>query len=56
MAVWRGIAGVVRQQKGPISPLSVDNHPSRTARHFDKLDARRRTDAISRARDLGILP
>ena len=36
-----------------ISPNTVKTH---TARLFEKLGARRRTDAINRARELGILP
>jgi DNA-binding CsgD family transcriptional regulator len=36
-----------------VSPNTVKTH---VARLFEKLDARRRTDAISKARDLGILP
>ena len=36
-----------------VSPNTVKTH---VARLFEKLDARRRTDAINRARELGILP
>ncbi|RYD89363.1 MAG: response regulator transcription factor [Sphingomonadales bacterium] len=36
-----------------VSPNTVKTH---VARLFDKLGAERRTDAIARARDLGILP
>ena len=36
-----------------VSPNTVKTH---TARLLEKLGARRRTDAISRARELGILP
>jgi DNA-binding CsgD family transcriptional regulator len=36
-----------------VSPNTVKTH---VARLLDKLDARRRTDAIARARELGILP
>lgn len=36
-----------------VSPNTVKTH---TARLYDKLDARRRTDAVSRARELGLLP
>ena len=36
-----------------VSPNTVKTH---VARLFDKLGARRRTDAIARARDLGLLP
>jgi len=36
-----------------ISPNTVKTH---VARLFDKLDAKRRTDAINRARALGIVP
>ena len=36
-----------------VSPNTVKTH---LARLFDKLDARRRTEAILRARELGILP
>ncbi len=36
-----------------VSPNTVKTHVSRL---FEKLDARRRTDAINRARELGIVP
>ncbi len=36
-----------------VSPNTVKTH---VARLFEKLDARRRTDAINKARELGILP
>lgn len=36
-----------------VSPNTVKTH---VARLFEKLDARRRTDAIAKARDLGIVP
>ncbi len=36
-----------------VSPNTVKTH---VARLFEKLDARRRTDAINRARELGIVP
>jgi DNA-binding CsgD family transcriptional regulator len=36
-----------------VSPNTVKTHVSRL---FEKLEARRRTDAINRARELGILP
>jgi len=36
-----------------VSPHTVKTH---VARLFEKLGARRRTDAIARARDLGLLP
>ena len=36
-----------------VSPNTVKTH---VARLFEKLDARRRTDAIARARELGIVP
>ncbi len=36
-----------------VSPNTVKTH---IARLFEKLDARRRTDAIARARELGLLP
>jgi DNA-binding CsgD family transcriptional regulator len=36
-----------------VSPNTVKTH---VARLFEKLDARRRTDAINRARALGIVP
>jgi DNA-binding NarL/FixJ family response regulator len=36
-----------------VSPNTIKTH---VARLFEKLDARRRTDAINRARELGIVP
>lgn len=36
-----------------VSPNTVKTH---VARLFEKLDARRRTDAIAKARELGIVP
>ena len=36
-----------------VSPNTVKTH---VARLFEKLDAKRRTDAINRARELGIVP
>lgn len=36
-----------------VSPNTVKTH---IARLFEKLDARRRTDAVARARELGLLP
>jgi DNA-binding NarL/FixJ family response regulator len=36
-----------------VSPSTVKTH---VARLFDKLDAKRRTDAINKARELGIVP
>jgi DNA-binding CsgD family transcriptional regulator len=36
-----------------ISPNTVKTH---AARLFDKLDAKRRTDAVNKARELGIVP
>lgn len=36
-----------------VSPNTIKTH---VARLFEKLDAKRRTDAINRARELGILP
>ena len=36
-----------------VSPNTIKTH---VARLFEKLEARRRTDAINRARELGILP
>lgn len=36
-----------------VSPNTVKTH---VARLFDKLDARRRTEAISKARELGLVP
>jgi DNA-binding CsgD family transcriptional regulator len=36
-----------------VSPNTVKTHVTRL---FDKLDARRRTEAILRARDLGMIP
>lgn len=42
----------IAQQLG-ISPNTVKTHVSRL---FEKLGARRRTEAIQRARELGLLP
>lgn len=36
-----------------VSPNTIKTH---TARLYEKLDARRRTDAVARARELGLLP
>jgi DNA-binding NarL/FixJ family response regulator len=36
-----------------VSPNTVKTHVSRL---FEKLDARRRTDAVNKARQLGIVP
>ena len=57
MAVLQALAAG-RSNKEIAAGLHVSPHTVKThvARLFDKLGARRRTDAIARARDLGLLP